>query len=728
MITLLSQAQFWTLKDEVVIKDSDFGAFRYHEKKDACDSPYSESKKTYAEKRGLSWFLPNKRPDKLRDAVKELEEQLSQHKVVFCQWRDSCILQIILSSGLLVNICVDVFTGDLARVSFDKYLVGKLLSECISDVILTQSHVIVSYKDNQMTVVHLARAGLRRGAPEKLGRLEPRLQVLELAGPAGRRLERRLSSSLSGDMVLVWWRCARDEVYPWSPVVKDQDRANVHVYSVSGARAELACYYRTEFDPVCVSFSRVQPSVIHSIEQKVSRKGEVTVESCTYEVSKSRLQRTAVTSIPLQTQVCCHGYSPDEEKLLLGCIDGSLVLFDEGRGITHLVKAAFISTMVSWHPDGALVLVANDRSQLQCFDVALACVRQQLLSEDVTPAGLLDLGCYFRGRPSLLGARWGPSARADRHGDALAPGDALLLLLFHRGPLAVLRLVGGGGLRGDAHGAGLTADALVCLYLSVNHVDRAVNVLLSLNWDSHGPSCLACLQRIVSHLCRQPLAPDREVQLQTALGSFHVPLQPMCHATELEFGEQVRDLTRRFFHHLLRYRMFDKAFRLAIDLNDQDLFMDIHHYARAVDERPLADAAREKAEQIFDQCSSATSSDAGSHSACSGCSGDRSWGEPPGARPRGSAPPLPVLRPGDRQRVQFSDTVTHILVPDELPEPAEACREPDLVPDPQQELADSLPLCLGNKHYLRDFAPAPDQSEEEENGNSSIKVIHFGVV
>lgn len=66
------------------------------------------------------------------------------------------------------------------------------------------------------------------------------------------------------------------------------------------------------------------------------------MESCTYEITKSRLQRTSVTSIPLQTQVCCHGFSPDEEKLLLGCIDGSLVLFDEGRGITHLVKAAFV--------------------------------------------------------------------------------------------------------------------------------------------------------------------------------------------------------------------------------------------------------------------------------------------------------------------------------------------------------------------------------------------------
>lgn len=26
------------------------------------------------------------------------------------------------------------------------------------------------------------------------------------------------------------------------------------------------------------------------------------------------------------------------------------------------------------------------------------------------------------------------------------------------------------------------------------------------------------------------------------------------------------------------------------------------------------------------------------------------------------------------------------------------------LPDPKQELADSLPLCLGNKDYLKDFA------------------------
>lgn len=88
---------------------------------------------------------------------------------------------------------------------------------------------------------------------------------------------------------------------------------------------------------------RTSQNQLHSVEQKISRKGEVTIEICMYEISKSKLQRTAVTSIPLQTQVCCQSLSPDNEKLMLGCIDGSVVIFDEGRGITHLVKAAFVS-------------------------------------------------------------------------------------------------------------------------------------------------------------------------------------------------------------------------------------------------------------------------------------------------------------------------------------------------------------------------------------------------
>jgi hypothetical protein len=47
--------------------------YRYHEKKEVTDSPYNESKRSYAEKRGMTWLLQNKRPTKLKESIRELE-------------------------------------------------------------------------------------------------------------------------------------------------------------------------------------------------------------------------------------------------------------------------------------------------------------------------------------------------------------------------------------------------------------------------------------------------------------------------------------------------------------------------------------------------------------------------------------------------------------------------------------------------------------------------------
>lgn len=57
-----------------------------------------------------------------------------------------------------------------------------------------------------------------------------------------------------------------------------------------------------------------------------------------------------------------------------------------------------------------------------------------------------------------------------------------------------------------------------------------------------------------------------------------------------------------------RYKMFEKAFRLAIDLNDHDLFMDIHFYAVVLNDMELATAAKEKAESILSRSNSCSGS------------------------------------------------------------------------------------------------------------------------
>jgi len=56
-----------------------------------------------------------------------------------------------------------------------------------------------------------------------------------------------------------------------------------------------------------------------------------------------------------------------------------------------------------------------------------------------------------------------------------------------------------------------------------------------------------------------------------------------------------------------RYHLFDKAFRLAIDLQCRDLFLDIHFSARQAGQMDLATAAYNKAEEMSEGEDSASS-------------------------------------------------------------------------------------------------------------------------
>lgn len=61
------------------------------------------------------------------------QDCLDHLRVVYHQWRDSSTVQIMFNSGIVVNIVVNPATGDISEIIFDKYMVGKLLSEYVGD-------------------------------------------------------------------------------------------------------------------------------------------------------------------------------------------------------------------------------------------------------------------------------------------------------------------------------------------------------------------------------------------------------------------------------------------------------------------------------------------------------------------------------------------------------------------------------------------------------------------
>ncbi|KAL7739326.1 hypothetical protein ACLKA6_017721 [Drosophila palustris] len=601
---LLSELHFWTtLREEVRIKSSDFGAFRYMRQREVSQEPTTAvAKRDYTERRNGLAVLKNSRKaaGRLKDNLKKLEDLLRTHKMVHSEWQDAAQVLLLFDNGCIAHICVDIYTGDIRRMVFDKYLVGKLAAEVITDAFFTRSHIVLAYNTNQLTVVHLQRPNLRPLGPEKIANMDPRIFHVIIPGASSeRKLARHLTVNGSFDLFVVWTQSSQNEVYPWRPTIRDQDRANIHIFKIKGLQLESIAYCWSENDPLCVDFLRSSENQIITLEQKVSRKGDISAEICSYELTTGKMQRTAITSIAMGTQICSFAFSPDQEKLFLGSVDRNICLHDLVLQTTKYVnQIEIVPTQCAWHCDSALLCVSNERSVLQCFDLALAPIGNQLLSESVTPLSLLDLSHYFASQPTLLSIAFSRKPDLTSFTHTYAQTDCLLLLLYDQGPLACMRIFGGAGMRGDIHNSGLTADVIADKYLRLQQPERAVNVLASLNWETYGAMCLITLHKIANYVF---FAGDqRRARFDLMARALRTFAHTLSEDTKDEFSDQVYDLKRRFCFFLLRKNLFNEAFEIAQDIADYDLFMDLYNLTKCIASlSELAQAAFSQAAAII---------------------------------------------------------------------------------------------------------------------------------
>lgn len=92
----------------------------------------AQSKKDYAEKRG-SQCATVKSLAKSKNSLKILEDELKNKKIVYCEWSDNKTLNLMLSSGLLIFLEFEISSGDIERVTFDRYFIQKIVNENICD-------------------------------------------------------------------------------------------------------------------------------------------------------------------------------------------------------------------------------------------------------------------------------------------------------------------------------------------------------------------------------------------------------------------------------------------------------------------------------------------------------------------------------------------------------------------------------------------------------------------
>ena len=271
MASLLCDVHFWTANETVAPKDTDHGTFKYYDKsqhKGCLERPYGQDKLTFSRSRGQVTLLEGKR---LKSAMKELEELMLEQSIIFSSWRSSTFIQMMFTSGLIANIYLSKL-GDIAKVTFDKFLVGKLL-DYISDVAFTSKVIIVTYLESRVTIITFTKPLNFQVDDANLAQAEPKLQLLDLLGPSGRRMNRRISLSSDSATCLFWWSISGQEVYPWTPNLNEEDRANMILYNLKSKKGvKKLGYARTHSDPVLIRY--ISDRTILLMGQDASRPGD----------------------------------------------------------------------------------------------------------------------------------------------------------------------------------------------------------------------------------------------------------------------------------------------------------------------------------------------------------------------------------------------------------------------------------------------------------------------
>ncbi|NXO43221.1 FRITZ protein, partial [Locustella ochotensis] len=438
----LTEMFLWSLKTNLHIRDEDIGIHQYSDKKEPASQmkhSYLEEKQKLGESRDYPWLPKTKRQDKLREALKEVEDLMQSSPCVLSKWKNKHTCQLLFHSGILVSLSLS--GPQLEKAVIDRTLVGKLISDTISDAVLTDNFIILSFEDhNQLCFIQFTKA---MDSPdvnkrlEKLSCLDSKISYVDILGPEGRRMKRHLAINCMQDLVICWWSASSDGAWPWSPISCQRDRANLLLLGCAHGKLEVLSHIRTEWEPLDARFSRLQPQQVLTVERSVSAAKEPMADSCVYKCSRGRIQRTAVTRIPLPARAtsCCRDGT--EDKLVLGCEDSSVVLYEASGRVTLLAQAALLPAVVTYHPAGAVLVVGSSQGELQLFDTALSPVKIQLLAQEYSPEATLQFGKHCEVPSSLVQILWAAPPAAFPSPDRVDVHD-LLLVRFDKGPLGVL--------------------------------------------------------------------------------------------------------------------------------------------------------------------------------------------------------------------------------------------------------------------------------------------------
>lgn len=263
MVELLTKLNIWSSKKLLQTHVTQHpGVDIYHEKNSSVleSDQYIDIKRKYVEGQGRPWCLSNRRPDRFRDNLNELEELLENQFIAAVAWRNIRTVQLLLSNATLVTVGIALDSADIEKIFVDRSLVGKF-PDFISDGAIQENFMALSFMEkSKLALINFSKKPWNEKKDiEKLSAYEPKVSMVDLPGPSSRRIKRKCLCNKNSDLICVWWSNSIEEAWPWSPLVSESDRANLVLLSITNISSvftvEVLAFMRTDGDPVDACFS-----------------------------------------------------------------------------------------------------------------------------------------------------------------------------------------------------------------------------------------------------------------------------------------------------------------------------------------------------------------------------------------------------------------------------------------------------------------------------------------
>ncbi|XP_064395899.1 WD repeat-containing and planar cell polarity effector protein fritz homolog [Halichondria panicea] len=585
MATFLCHIHFWTLKalSPGTASGSDIGKHVYHDKRrDKHDhrDTMEVCRTEWAEGRGLTWTPHNKKPDKLREAIREYEEMMSAHRAVAVSWKTHRHCLLLLENGILITFVLSKCSGEVERILIDRSLVPRLQTT-MDTAMFSGSHIFLTLSENPRPgIVSLShRRTSAAQVPltlqktdsgrrlDKLSAQDPKVLFSEQGGLPVGRAERVLR--VSEGLVAVWWR------EEWTA----NTGYNLLLFTITNDALEFSCGAELNGDPVEMQFSNLKSNMLLSLEKT----SDSTYQCYSYTCWDHRLTRSSSEdTISSQADVVACEWNKEESMVLLGCENTTLILHDCLSNRPDITAQAFFYpiSLIRWHSGGGVVMVCGPRGELQSFDIALNPLTFQTLSD--TPSPLLQIGSYFVSPVQLQLGEWGTQLDGETNDN--------FVLAFDRGPVVLVKIELGVLSRGQLGPAEIVAE-----YVRENTMSKAIKVLNQLSWTSQQNECFICLTLIMDHLLTQPLSRETEGQMLECLAFFQS--ESVTEDAHYSYKTRITHLTRRLCHLLIRHKKLMRAMEVAEVVGVCDLFMDVHFLAVDMNNVNVAELAKQKAEK-----------------------------------------------------------------------------------------------------------------------------------